>query len=60
MKNENELKFSYLIFKIVRKINWHLGTRIHIPTENHCINLFFFRILSDGRWHAVSFIIIIT
>ena len=27
-RNENELKISFLIFKILRKINWHLGTRI--------------------------------
>ena len=32
MKNENELKFSFLIFKILRKMNWHSGTRIDYTT----------------------------
>ena len=32
MKNENEQKFSFLIFKILRKLNWHSGTRIYQPT----------------------------
>ena len=29
MKNENELKFWFFIFEILRKINWHTGTLIH-------------------------------
>ena len=28
MENENELKFSFFIFQILRKMNWHSGTRI--------------------------------
>ena len=28
MKNENDLTFSFFIFQVLRKINWHSGTRI--------------------------------
>ena len=28
MKNENELKFSFFIYQILREMNWHTGTRI--------------------------------
>ena len=28
MKNENDLTFSFFIFQVRRKINWHSGTRI--------------------------------
>ena len=28
MKNENDLTISFLIFQVLRKMNWHSGTRI--------------------------------
>ena len=34
MKNENDLTFSFFIFQVLRKINWHSGTRIIYTSQS--------------------------
>ena len=41
-KNENDLTFSFFIFQVLRKINWHSGTRIHHDYRRECPSFFVF------------------
>ena len=50
MKNENELKFSFFIFQILRKMNWHSGSRIQ---NNFQILFSILKFKKNGNWTQI-------
>ena len=58
MKNENDLTFSFFILQVLRKINWHSGTRIlSVGYSKNKIRITFFVRLFHTIYHETKMLV---